>query len=55
MVPILKNVFVTYKWVNKLECLSPAGLSSLVLYLKERPGASPRGEHLKLHCSWLLD
>jgi hypothetical protein len=34
---------------NKLECLLLAGLSSLVLCLWVRPGAFPKGEHLKGH------
>ncbi len=32
---------------NKLECLFPASLSSLVYCLRVRPGAYPREEHVK--------
>jgi hypothetical protein len=40
-----KNISVDVK--NKLECLSLAGLTSLVKCLWVRPGAYPREEYLK--------
>jgi hypothetical protein len=41
-------------WVcNKIECLCLASFSSLVLCLWVRPGAYPRGQHLKRRYTWV--
>jgi hypothetical protein len=45
--PQMLDSYVSNIWPNKLERLSMAGLSSLVLYLQKRSRAYPRVEHLK--------
>jgi hypothetical protein len=41
------EIIITYKWPNKLECLSLEGFSCLVYYLQVSPGAYPGVERLK--------
>ncbi len=44
---------VIYEYLcNKLECLSHAGLSSLLQYLQVRPGAYPSHVHLSCFTLW---
>ncbi len=46
------NVIKLIKRYNKLECLSPAGFSNLILCFWVRPGACHQLEHLKA-LAWL--